>query len=170
MPNVFKWILKNLEYSVIVIPLIVGAFQIYFSKSDNLSAWRGGGFGMYTEPHPVKSRVAFLINQSESSNNWIQVYPIDPRLEGDSSINKDYLKHLRAISGIAANRISFPSRVDLERIKQELISIHDGSNLQNDVFTPTDTIMLQVLEIGISSDYLSVVQRKIYDVKLCVKK
>ena len=170
MPNVFRWILKNLEYAVIIIPLILGAFQIYFSKSDNLSAWRGGGFGMYTEPHPVKSRVAFLITQSESSTNCIRVYPIDPRLAGDSSINKKYLNQLKGISGIAANRISFPSRMDLERIRQKLKSIRDGSNLQNDIFNPTDTVVVQVLEIGISNDYSSVEQRKIFDAKLCLKR
>jgi len=165
-----KWIFKYLEYAVIVVPLTIGAFQIYFSKADTLSSWRGGGFGMYTEPHPVKSRVAFLINYSDGTGSWIRAYPLEERLKGDTSINKTYLNQLRGISGTIANRISFPSRIDEEKLERGLEKIRNETSLQNSVFYPADTITLQVLEIDISSENESIVQTVIYEGLLCLKK
>ena len=105
-------VLKHIEYLIIIIPIIVAGIQIYLNKADTLSAWRGGGFGMYTEPHPVKSRVAFLINNTNPENNWIRVYPLDERFGRESYSNNSYLSELKQISAVVASRISFPSRID----------------------------------------------------------
>jgi len=124
---------------------------------------------MYTEPHPVKSRVAFLINNSDGMGSWIRAYPLDERLEGDNSINGAYLNQFRGISGTIANRISFPSRIDEEKLERGLEGIRNETSLQNSVYYPADTVTLQVLEIGISPDNVSIVQTVIYEGKLCLK-
>ena len=125
---------------------------------------------MYTEPHPVKSRVAFLINDSDGTGSWIRAYPLDERLKVDTSINKTYLNQLRGISGTIANRISFPSRIEEEKLERGLESIRNETSLQNSVYYPVDTVTLQVLEIGISSENESIVQTVIYEGLLCLKK
>jgi len=42
---------KILNYIVPIIALIVIAIQVVMVETNNLSKWRGGGFGMYSEAH-----------------------------------------------------------------------------------------------------------------------
>jgi len=42
---------KILNYIVPIIALVVIAIQVIMVETNNLSKWRGGGFGMYSEVH-----------------------------------------------------------------------------------------------------------------------
>lgn len=47
----FKKYHKKLVFCVPVIALIVITFQVVMVKTNQLSRWKGGGFGMYSEIH-----------------------------------------------------------------------------------------------------------------------
>jgi hypothetical protein len=49
-----------MTWGLAVIVLLVAGNQFLTSAGGVLSPWKGGGFGMYTTPHGVHSRVTFL--------------------------------------------------------------------------------------------------------------
>ncbi len=58
---------------VIVVTANVG-FQFYTHKNTALSPWKGGGFGMYTDPH-ADSRTVWLEMRSGGELAQIRLYP-----------------------------------------------------------------------------------------------
>jgi hypothetical protein len=54
--------------------LVVAAHQFLTSRDGVLSAWKGGGFGMYTSPHGIDARVTFLIVDGHP----LRLAPADP--------------------------------------------------------------------------------------------
>lgn len=55
--NKLKWLDWVRRYGVTVLLLLVAFNQLYLTTFGNLSRWKGGGFGMYTEFHPTYYRV-----------------------------------------------------------------------------------------------------------------
>ncbi len=39
--------------------VVVAAYQIYLSQTDDLTQWKGGGYGMYTTIHPTYNKITF---------------------------------------------------------------------------------------------------------------
>lgn len=54
-------------------------FQFYTHKTTALTAWKGGGFGMYTVPHP-DGRTIWLEMQGKDGVAEIRVYPENENL------------------------------------------------------------------------------------------
>jgi hypothetical protein len=48
---------KTLNYIIPVIALIVIGLQVFMVETNQLSKWKGGGFGMYTEVHYVRNEI-----------------------------------------------------------------------------------------------------------------
>lgn len=46
-------------YALIAVVAIITLAQLVHSNTSALSSWKGGGFGMYTDPHPTR-RVVWL--------------------------------------------------------------------------------------------------------------
>ena len=127
---------------------------------------------MYTEPHPINYRVAFLISidGSVNNNNWIRVYPLDQRLESIEFENDPYSKQIQRIHEIVRSRITFPSRIDEKSLINEIKQVQLNWQGQKEIiYFPTDTVKLQVLEVGISPDYRSIISTVIYERQLCLE-
>ena len=45
---------------LVVLIVVVAAAQTYLAQTTLLSPWKGGGFGMYSAPHPTQLRAIFL--------------------------------------------------------------------------------------------------------------
>jgi hypothetical protein len=90
---------------LVALVLTVAVHQFFASASGVLSAWKGGGFGMYTTPHGVDSRATFLV----IDGNALRLSPEDPAYtawvaEGDAAVQA-YMNRLQT----AADRIrSYP--------------------------------------------------------------
>lgn len=58
----------------------LAAMQFIASRVTDLSPWRGGGYGMYTEPHPVTCRTVWLSLLDDEKEIYYRIYPTDSRL------------------------------------------------------------------------------------------
>lgn len=79
------------ELSVIfAIVALVALVQVVLSTSTTLSRWKGGGFGMYSEPHPYGSRCLWVELRDPSGATYLRLSPLDRRLDGAlSGLTKD---------------------------------------------------------------------------------
>ena len=152
------------EYLVLLIPLVIAVIQLYYSNFDNLSAWRGGGFGMYTEPHPVHYRTAFICfdNDDTGSESCLRIYPADLGVVEDDS-KASYSK----ASGIVRSRITFPSRIDNDQLADQLKIIK--ANAGQKALRTEDCVLLKVFEIGLSEDGGTLNNDLIYEKKICLR-
>ena len=86
--------------------LVAGAFcvallQITLSLSGGLTRWKGGGFGMYTEPHPSKRRV-WLTLTTDDGIHPVMLFPIaKPLLAVDRQEHKADLKRIGEANRLA---------------------------------------------------------------------
>lgn len=60
----------------------VAGLQAVLASTTALSRWKGGGFGMYTDPHPYQSRVVWLVprNDGAALHEALRLYPPAPAL------------------------------------------------------------------------------------------
>lgn len=66
--KMLNWVGVRAKAAVTLLALVVAAnviLQMYTHKTTALTAWKGGGFGMYTEPH------------GEDRSVWLQVAGVD---------------------------------------------------------------------------------------------
>ena len=66
-----------MKYIVPLLILLVAFSQLIIWKGKSYSKWKGGGFGMYTEPHPLSHRVAWLNASHDGRKEKIRIYPFD---------------------------------------------------------------------------------------------
>mgnify|MGYP000395070035 CR=1 FL=1 len=65
------------QLAVSVLALVVGAnvlLQMYMHKTTPLTAWKGGGFGMYTEPHG-EDRSVWIEVEGQNGVGAIRLWP-----------------------------------------------------------------------------------------------
>ena len=68
----------------------VALVQVVLSSSANLSRWKGGGFGMYSEPHPYSSRSLWIKLRHPIGTTYLRLSPLDPRLDSAlAGLSKD---------------------------------------------------------------------------------
>jgi hypothetical protein len=79
------------ELSVIfAIVTFVALVQVVLATSTTLSRWKGGGFGMYSEPHPYDARCLWVELRDPSGATYFRLSPLDRRLDGAlSGLTKD---------------------------------------------------------------------------------
>lgn len=68
---------KNVKLLAIALVVLIVAnvcFQFYTHKTTALTPWKGGGFGMYTEPH-ADGRTVWLEMQGTGGVAQMRVYP-----------------------------------------------------------------------------------------------
>lgn len=63
-----------MSWLLLIAVLAVAAHQYLTSASGVLTAWKGGGFGMYTTPHGTLARATFLV----VDGNPLRLAPADP--------------------------------------------------------------------------------------------
>ena len=99
---------------MMLIVLIVGNvfFQFYIHKTTALTAWKGGGFGMYTMPH-VDGRTVWLELQGDSGTVEIRIYPENRQLR--EWINGVSLRGGAALQTISTQAESLRYFPDIQR-------------------------------------------------------
>ncbi len=65
---------KLLATALVVLIVVNVCFQFYTHKTTALTPWKGGGFGMYTEPH-ADGRTVWLEMQGLNGVVQMRVYP-----------------------------------------------------------------------------------------------
>jgi len=72
--NQKKYLERSARFILIFLPLLVAAFQIYFSNFYRLTRWKGGGFGMYTSMHS-NLRSLWITFPEKGGVRSIKIYP-----------------------------------------------------------------------------------------------
>lgn len=93
------------RWFLILLPLSVVAFQMYFSQCSTLNRWKGGGFGMYSAPHP-DHRAIWIEIKNGLKTERIKVFPLSP--PGQSPGNKPF----QVLDPLIPQLLVFPSSVD----------------------------------------------------------
>ncbi|NRD22557.1 hypothetical protein HNV10_04850 [Winogradskyella litoriviva] len=73
MKNVTKIVL--LKYGIPVFAIIIVAVQLFLVKTKDLSRWKGGGYGMYTEIHYAYNQIyipGFSVDSLVKDNEQMQ--------------------------------------------------------------------------------------------------
>lgn len=95
--------------------LICGVALHQFVTSQNrvLSAWKGGGFGMYTTPHGFDARATFLIVDGHS----LRLAPLDPAFKAwMDSVDPSSAAYLKRMADMADSMRSYPRKADADRL------------------------------------------------------
>ncbi|MEM9061711.1 MAG: hypothetical protein AAGD13_14720 [Pseudomonadota bacterium] len=88
--------------AIVLVADIVAVVQFSQSVFGPQTRWKGGGFGMYTEPHPYR-RFAWLILTDETGQEYRQrIWPLPREIRDAASASADGaledLKHLETLA------------------------------------------------------------------------
>jgi hypothetical protein len=111
--------------AVVLVVLVVAnvCFQFYTHKTTALTPWKGGGFGMYTEPH-ADGRTVWLEMQGASSVVQMRVYPENEIIRAwIDGVSLGGGKALSTISNQAAGLRHFPNEKKANELVQSAARI-----------------------------------------------
>ena len=149
--------LLRLETLLVVVPAIVACLQIYLTSVSDLTRWRGGGFGMYSDAHPSQSRNVWVVGEADGEERSIRLYPPDERLAYSSMRNTQFRRDLRALRQEARGARNFPSTANLGPLRTRygvILEQHGQEPLVFQLF-PRSTLRMVVTEVLISPDFES---------------
>ncbi len=110
--------------ALFVVPLLIAANQIFRSNFSDLTRWKGGGFGMYTEMYP-ENRSVWLISESRDTTLVTKIYPIT--LEQRGKLDPAMREVYRQMRPEVRNLLHYPSGFNYEskrmRKIKEILSI-----------------------------------------------
>ena len=162
---IHKRYLKLLEYSVIVIPILVALSQFVLYKTSDLTLWKGGGFGMYSTPHPVTSRHAWLIGETDGEPTFYRMHHLDERLNLDQLKDESLKSCLQDFVAEAKYMRYFPSfgkkREMKERYKR-LLSLIDADSEEQKIL-PREYTKLVVTELRLTPDFKRIEMESVYE-------
>jgi hypothetical protein len=101
MKIMFRWLL-------IMVPIAIIAFQLYFSNFSNLTRWKGGGFGMYTDIH-INHRSIWLKVELPDTTTYLKIQPVAKSWAPDDK----QVAEIRQVLTTQLDRLlSFPASVN----------------------------------------------------------
>jgi len=103
MKQVLRWLLM-------VLPIGVAVVQLYNSNFSNMTRWKGGGFGMYTDIH-INHRSVWLKIELEDTVKFLKIQPVAKPWAPDDKMIAD----IRQTLTLQLDRlVSFPAIVNYE--------------------------------------------------------
>ena len=158
-------------YLFLSVPIAVAVTQLALTACCDLTSWRGGGFGMYSDPHPKVSRYVWLVGESRDGDGEaaVRLSPLDDRLRGRRTRDSyRYAGWLKRIEQIAYRGKNFPVQLDdaaiATRIRALLAKYGDDSVIEA-VF-PYKDLELRLIEVYLAPDYRSVESRTLLERRL----
>lgn len=146
--------LFRVETVLLSIVLAVAAVQIHRSQNSDLTSWRGGGFGMYSDSHPRHSRFVWVTGTADGKGAAIRLYPPDHRIYDRNHRAAELQLAIRRLRDDAYESRDWPAGADLAALRLEyerLLENHGGEAPISELL-PTADLELQVVEILISED------------------
>ena len=143
---------RRISLLVLVLPIIVATIQFTLFLTSDLTLWKGGGFGMYSKPHPNSFRHIWLVGKNGDQSSYFRIYPKDERINMNKIKNKIIRNNLEYIYKDAKRHKNFPSLWSKEKLYS---SVHNIVNeLEKDDMTfeifPRDSIQMIVTEMIIT--------------------
>lgn len=159
----------RLEIGLVAVPILIASIQLFFYKTSDLTSWRGGGFGMYSDPHPNISRNVWLTGEGDSRAVAIRLYPLDERLHEVLLRNTKLRRDLEKLERVARWSRNFPSSTNLSHLDDawhQFMEDQSGNAAILALFPHTEA-QVKVVEVAIAEDFKSVASRTISDRRLC---
>ena len=160
---------KHLEILFIFLPILVAVVQIYLAGTSDLSRWKGGGFGMYSDPHPGVNRLVWVEGYIDSVLTAVRLEPLDERLQHESIKNSSLKAGLMKLNSTAWNNRNFPSGWRLSSLDTEyhyFLENHGNEILIKEHF-PVNQLKMKVMEVAISDNYQAIGATVICERPLC---
>jgi hypothetical protein len=160
---------RLLEGGLILALVLVALAQLYLSNQMDLTTWRGGGFGMYTEPHPHQGRLVWLDGRNQETAMSVRLSPLDERLSTgirrDTQLKRDLLK----LKWVGWRSQGFPAAADLCWAREEIHTFMDkhGTDPTIAALFPTSDLRIKVMNLAIAPDFQTLESHLLSDRELC---
>ena len=145
---------KRLEVLLLVGVVAVAGLSLFRSQTSDLHRWKGGGFGMYTDPHPT-SRMMWLEGEIEGERTAFRIYPTDERMQTACMRDTELRRDLYNLADLARDIRNYPAGSDLSNIKAQaryVLKQHGDAPELGAIFPRTE-VHFKVVELRISPDY-----------------
>lgn len=149
------WVGQRAGLFVTILAILVAInvpLQMYLHKTTPLLAWKGGGFGMYTEPH-AEDRAVWLHLQGQGGTAFIQLWPeTTPFLEWREAARVSGGAYLAALTKNAERFRFYPRDVQAARLINQLSRVRWPKTLvghvspENDATFAPDSLTIEVYE------------------------
>ncbi len=157
--------LRILEYCVVVIPFLVACSQFVLYKTSDLTLWKGGGFGMYSNPHPYSSLHVWITGENVGEEVFLRLHKLDTRLDLTQIENQALSDNLLALGGLAGKMRYFPSLMSKQKLDDSYADVLMA--LKNDPdatsIIPLESVKLVVTELTLTPDYKQIELIPIYE-------
>ncbi len=130
-PSRPRWFRLLSIYGVSALALMVALHQLYL-RNDGLSSWKGGGFGMYADYHPVYTKLLV-------------------RAKGEAPVQGPEGPHLGTLELMATAQL-YPSNVNLAAVKASYIKVY-GTDVLLEVWQPIFDAETATLRLGLHKRY-----------------
>ena len=147
--------LKYALYVFLAFPLIIAGIQFYFHVTSDLVSWRGGGFGMYSDPHTNSSRYLWIVGSKNNETLGIRLSPIDERLIVKECGEDQFYDDSREFDDIAWKYLNFPSGKDRKPLREYYLWYLDeykDKQIVRDLF-PIDSLRFIVMQQSIAPGF-----------------
>lgn len=163
-----KRCIKILEYGVVVIPILIAVSEFILYKTSDLSLWKGGGFGMYSDPHPSTARHVWLIGENRGRQTYCGLYNMDARLDINRIQNGALREHLYDLGDYALDMRNFPSMTSKQKLNESYRQMLSelGPEPVDLSMIPREFTKLVVTELRISRDFRHIEMIPIYECPL----
>ena len=106
--------------------LAVAVHQIHATITGPLTAWKGGGFGMYTTPHGTNDRAVYL----HLGNGVLRLTPPDPAFTAwVATVDPGSAEYLAALARMAAGLRHFPTDAAARRLMDKAARVQWDASL-----------------------------------------
>jgi hypothetical protein len=161
-----------LEYVVVGVPILVALLHLVTIQSSSQTRWKGGGFGMYADPHPNSYRVVWLIGENEDGEDVaFSLDPFDDRVRHKRIEARSRRVALRVLHDIAEDSKNFPELTNVAAISAQLETLRATEGKDEELqhalkLLPLRDVRMRVTEISINEDYTALEAEPIHDVAI----
>lgn len=152
--------------------MLIAVLHVFLVETSSQTRWKGGGFGMYSDPHPNSYRVVWLVGEDENGEaKAFALDPLDDRVRLRRIEQRSKRKALRRLEQVAEDGKNFPSLIDVEAVAAPLRALRHGDSGDEALervlaILPQRDLRLRVMEIRITEDYSALETREIDEVPI----
>ena len=109
---------SNVNPLVLVLVLAIVAntgTQLVLTKTVGLSPWKGGGFGMYTDPHPTR-RIIWLVMEADDGVARVEFWPATAQMKAAYSALDGETEALQTAYDLVGNFAVTPNAPGLQAL------------------------------------------------------
>lgn len=161
-----------IEWVVVAIPVAVALLHLVMMAQSSQTRWKGGGFGMYADPHPNSYRAVWLVGEDAGGNEAaFSLEPFEDRVRYGEIEAVSRRRALGVLHEVAEEGKNFPELMDIDAIAFQLRQLRATPAGDEEVerllrILPETDVRLRVMEVRINESYSALEAKPIYEVAL----